>query len=159
MKLNRKGIWFSYEKDLLCRYWPWYRSSKVATYYSSKHDCEFYSLRDYLKFVGFTGSHKSKSVMGFTYQEILTQWIKMRFSNEIIVMLTNIDATKKPSSFWENVPYAKRGLFTTDVVVLICKDVSQAKILVDSVHVDFADAVCVRDGQVVYWNSDTNDYS
>jgi hypothetical protein len=92
--------------------------------------------------------------MGFNYLDIISQWIKIRFSNEVVVVLTNINADKKPSSFWSNIPYTKKVVFTTDVVVLICKDVGQAKSIVDSVNLDFAEATCYRDGQLTYWNSD-----
>ena len=153
MKIDKKGIWKKFEGDRICHVWFW--RSTPGSNYSEKFNQYFNSFNDYLKFVGSTrASMKSGSIMGFTNNDIILDWARYKFSNEIVVILTDLDLTEKPSSFWDSIPYEKKIVFGKDVVVLRCKDLSQAKILVDSITPDFAEAFAFRDGELCYWSSD-----
>lgn len=153
MKIDKKGVWRRFEGDSLCHIWFW--NKPIGKIYSEKYNQNFSTFNDYLKFVGSTrASIKSGSIMGFSNNDIILDWVRYKFSNEIVVVLTELNLTKKSSSFWDSIPYDKKVVFGKDVVVLRCKDLSQAKILVDSITPSFAEAFAFRDGELCYWSSD-----
>ena len=149
--LNRRGIWFPFEGDRICRSWFWKRDTNV--YYSEKFNRSFYSLADYLKYIGSLGpTMGSSSMSGLNYGDILPEWVSYKFPKEIIVVLTDINTGKKTLDFWNKVPHPNREVFGKDIVILYCKDLGQLKRIIDSIDISFADAYGFKNGELVYWN-------
>jgi hypothetical protein len=98
---------------------------------------------------------KERNVIGISYQDIVQAWVEDNFKGEYVIVLTEIDLTKKPSVFWENIPYIKKIAFNNEVVVLRCKDKGQMDRIIDSIEPGFAIAWGFKGGQLV----DFNDYT
>lgn len=144
IKFNKKGIWFHLKGDDICLIWFW---SKVAgRYYSEKFNRNFLSLIEYFKHIGIPSSFYSKSIVGFTYVDIIKEWVSTNFSKDIIIVLLDINFSKKPPAFWEGIPYTKKVVFTKEVVILKCKDYGQMNRIIDSIEKEFAIAMGFKGG-------------
>ena len=150
MKIDKKGIWFKYMGDNICLMWPW--NPQPNTYYSEKLHCTFSSRSEYTRYMGSAVGMKERNVIGLSYQEAIQSWVESNFSGEYVIVLTEIDLTKKPSVFWENIPYIKKIAFTNEIVVLRCKDQGQMDRIIDSIEPGFAVAWGFKNGQLVRLN-------
>jgi hypothetical protein len=150
MRLNKKGLWFTYMGDKICFMWFW--NSLPNTYYSEKLHCTFSSIKEYKKYMGSAVGMKERNIFGISYKNLISSWVRINFDGEYILVLTDIDLSKKPSLFWENIPYIRKMAFTEEVVILKCKDSSQMQNIVDSIESSFATAWGYRNGILVSTN-------
>lgn len=157
------GLWFKYQGDELIYLWPWIREVQSGNggyfKYRSLHLEGYYSsLAEYLISVGkheANNSNKLNNIKSYYWDtEILPSWIKDKLRFGLHVVLYNINAQGKPSSFWEAIPSDKRLHFVKDVVVLHCKTMRELQKICDTVEGSFATAIGVKDGTIIYWNQD-----
>jgi hypothetical protein len=153
MRIDKHGVWFSYESDNLCRHWPWRVFFKDMLYTSERYNRSF-GIAEYLKFAGSTESGLSmKKIEGFSYLDILHDWIRVNHRSGYRVVLYDIDVSFRPTDFWRKIPAENALLLNKDVVVLYCKDASQVIAICESINVDFANALGFKDGNLFYYNT------
>lgn len=155
MKIDSKGIWFKYMGDKICLMWPWNPLPNI--YFSDKLHCTFTSIREYNKYMGSAVGMKERNILGLNYKDLIQEWVSINFKGEYVIVLIDIDISKRDSVFWENIPYIKKIAFTNEVVVLRCKDQGQMGRIVDSIEQDFAVAWGFKNGELVYSNDNTGD--
>lgn len=158
--ISWSGFWFKYYGDELIYLWPWIReANKRHLKYRSLHlDGYYTSLNEYLISIGkneASTSNKINNIKSYYWDtNILPSWIKDKLRSGIYVVLTNINAGGKPSSFWDAIPADRKIHFAKDVVVLHCKTMREMHTICNTIEESFANAVGVRDGNIVYWNQD-----
>lgn len=148
--IDTRGIRYNYMGDRIWLMWFW--APLPNRYYSEKLHCTFSSLKEYKKYMGSAVGLKHRNVIGISYKELITAWVEDNFKGEYVVVLTEIDLNKKPSVFWENIPYIKKMAFTNEVVILRCKDQAQMEQIIDSTEQSFAIAWGFKSGQLVHLN-------
>ena len=155
LRIRTTGITFPYKGDSLN--YEWIRSSTgTGRWYSHLYDLRFGSWIDYLvhrKVMTRMNSHAQ--VEGFFYKDIVEQWARLKYFGTPIVILLNIDIAQREAPFWGKIPYSKKAAFSKDAVVLMCKDLTQVKSIVDSVSDSFAEAYGFDGNDLVYWNDDS----
>lgn len=147
IKLTRRGIMFSYHGDVLTLAWFWNNADQ--RYRSEAYKKDFHSLADYWKNVGIlqeTCSRQSSKVSGFSLEEIIQTWVRVTFPGGDIVVMYDMDVSKKPTDFWRSVPILKAKEMVQDVVAFQCKDAGQAIDLCDSTDPTFAKAIRFHQG-------------
>ena len=154
IKISRKGISFHYYGDTLLRRWPWASGDR---YSSSIHACDFNSLRDYWWHVGgleakLLEADSARKTTGARMYEVLSEYCKFKYPNNTVVVLYDIDCSKKDSAFWSRLPKGKALAFAKDVVFLLCKDRDQMLAVTSNIPVDFATAIAVESGTLVDCN-------
>jgi hypothetical protein len=153
MFIDKHGVWFRYETDNLCRRWPWKIFSPDMVYISERHDRSFATIADYLKFVGVAESgFGTKKVEGFTYNQIIQEWVRTKYRSGFVIVLYDIDVSYKPSEFWKKVPKENVEQLNKDVVIFRCKDASQVISICESINVEFAQVIGFKDGYIFYYN-------
>lgn len=154
MNLNKQGISFPYSGDRLTRLWPW--SSAEGRYYSQEFNKYFNNLKDYWKHHGAFYKHdfdRSAKMEGFSYEEVLTQWVRDRYPYDAVVVMTNIDVSERSLSFWARLPKEKIESLTKDIVVLRCNSRAEIIELADSIDSKFADTYAFYAGKLIGFNS------
>lgn len=157
MKVTAEGIDFNYNNDVVTWLWPWNRSYK-RKFQSLIYDTEFKSLKDYWIHVGQQDRPDSYKrvkgkVSGFPLKEAIEDWIKFNLRTGCHVVLWDINLDAKPASFWRTIPEHLRIQFTSDIVVLSCKDHQEASNLCTVIETSFANACAVSGGDVIGWNT------
>lgn len=153
MKLTMQGVEYNYHGDKILRFWPW--KVKDGKFYSNEYSIYFSSLREYWKFIGRSHSGKFEAkdkVDGFSYEEIIAEWVRFKFPFDAIIVLTNIELSGNALSFWKNIPEHRFKYMTKDVVVLICDGKSELLKLIDSIPVELAQAVACYEGTLIGHN-------
>jgi hypothetical protein len=156
MKITKLGIHFTQKNgDVLVRIWPWARdTSGLYKYYSIVHDRYFTSKRGYKEFLSTTEMvHRAPKVKGYLFEDLLLAWVKINFSGQRVVVLTDIDVNAKSASFWDKVPHYNRQAFQDDIVVLHCDTDDNLLDLTDSIDNSFAVAYGFKNGNLVTWNN------
>jgi hypothetical protein len=91
---------------------------------------------------------------GFTYHEILAQWVYSKYYNENLIVLTDINVEAKDIQFWAKVPQTEMGHFLKDVVIVHCKDKGEVQRLVENIHPNFAEAYGFSGGTLFTYNKE-----
>ena len=154
INISREGLSFNYFGDRLLRRWPWRSGDR---YSSSIHACDFNSLRDYWWHVGalearLLQSDASRNVSGMHMYEVLADYCKLRYPHSTVVVLYDIDCTKKDGTFWSRLPAKRAVEFSKDVVCLVCKDRDQMLSVMGNIPVAFATAIAVDSGAMIDCN-------
>jgi hypothetical protein len=160
IRISKRGITFDYNNDELTWFWWWVRTYLSGKYesliYSTPNTC-FNSLKDYWIYVGskldFEYTQVAK-IAGFDYGTVITSWIKAKLRSGYYVVLYEINMAGKSPSFWRAVPDRLKQEMLKDVVVLKCKDETEALNICHSISSDFAYSICVTNGQVVHTTED-----
>lgn len=97
-------------------------------------------------------------LLGFDQEEILSQWVYLKFPFDHIVILTDINVEAKNIQFWAKVPSFERQQFLKDVVVARYKDKSEVEKLVDNIAPEFASAFGYSGGMLFTYNKKEEEY-
>lgn len=155
IKLSLEGITFNYYGDRLLVRWPWVAGDR---YSSSIHACDFNSLRHYWFIVGSLEAKllenplSGKNVVGTRFYELFAEYCRFKYSNQCVVVLYDIDASKKDSAFWSRLPTKNAMAFAKDAVFLVCKDRPQMLSITYNTPTEFATALAVESGVLVDCN-------
>lgn len=154
MRFKKEGIEFKYHGDIVTRRWPWFYPGD-AKYHSEKYSLYFNKFSTYWVHVGraehiFEGP-KSK-LQGFTYQELIGQWVRQIYPGENIVVLKDVNVSERGLSFWAKVPKDKIEHIQKDIIVLRCGSKENACEIVDSVERTFAEAFAFSGGILINYN-------
>lgn len=150
IRLHKEGITFSYNNDEITWFWWW---TRFRTYYSLIYDFHFNTIKDYWIHVGSVEKPVPMTkIRGFSLLDPLKAWIKYHFRVGYYVILFDINVEAKPASFWRSIPDRDKKLFNSELVVLTCKDAKEMTTLCDSVDKNFAAAMGIVNGEVVYNN-------
>ena len=96
---------------------------------------------------------RKSRVQGFPLVTVLEDWSGFRYPGEHVVILTDIDVSKKGMDFWAKLPKAiLREFVYSGVVVLRCNDLAEAMNLLYDIPFDFADAHIFVNGSHVAMN-------
>ena len=152
IKINKKGFWFEYKLDHICLNWFWHKP--LHRYYSEKLHHNFNSLKDYNEYSIANSDVKHKNILGFDARDIIEEWVEYKFSKEYIVVLMDINISEKAMTFWDEIPYTKKIVFSKEIIVLVCKDFRQVSQIIESVERGFAIALGFKAGNLVV----SNDY-
>jgi hypothetical protein len=154
MKLTEKGIVFEYHGDTITRRWPW-RNRQGAKYSSQEYSLYFNDFNTYWKHVGAGQAALVKSenkLEGFSYTEMLGQWVRSRYANETIVVLKDVNVEERGLSFWAKIPKDKLEYIKKDIIVLRCGSKENACEIVDSIESSFAEAFAFSGGILINYN-------
>jgi hypothetical protein len=154
MKLTKTGIVFEYHGDRITRRWPWSKLS-ADKYHSDLYSLYFNNFNTYWKHIGAIQTAFSKSgnkLEGFSYEEILGQWVRSNYPHESIVVLKDMNVEERDLSFWARIPKDKLEYIQKDVIVLRCGSKEKACEIVDSVESNFAEAFAFSGGILVSLN-------
>lgn len=157
-KFTREGIIFTYHGDQVLRRWPW-GTKGVPVYSSHLYDRDFNSFREYWMMIGRqeglvqASSHTGK-FRGYHFVDVLGDWLRHRYGGEYVVVLSNIDYSRRGPDFWSKLPREHIDALSKDVVVLRCQDRTQVSHIVRSVDSGFAVAEGFFNGDIIYSNED-----
>jgi hypothetical protein len=93
-------------------------------------------------------------VNSFTIEEVFALLVPLYFSKLNIVVLTNINIEAKNLAFWAKVPLMEMPHFMKDVIILRCKDKTEAIRLVENITTDFASATAYSLGVSILSNEE-----
>ena len=141
MFLNKQGINFKYYGDILLWKWPWVRQG-APKFFSKFHSKDFKSLPEYWAHSGKMEYLASKSydgikILGFSYIEILNDWVSIHFCTEHVVLVRELDVSAKDVSFWMRIPKDKVKNLVKDIVVLKCKDKTEVFNMMETLDKNF----------------------
>jgi hypothetical protein len=154
MKLTENGIVYEYHGDTITRRWPW-RDRHGSKYFSQQYSMYFNSFNTYWRHVGIAESAFVKSdskLEGFSYAEVLGQWVRVQYPHESVVVLKDINAQERGISFWAKIPKEKIEHIQKDVIVLRCGSKEKACEIVDSIEPAFAEAFAFAGGILINYN-------
>jgi hypothetical protein len=153
MKFKKEGLEFEYHEDIITRRWPWV--SDGAKYHSEKYSLYFNEFSTYWTHVGkaehLFGDTKEK-LEGFTYSEVIGQWVRQRFPYESVVVLKDINVGERGLSFWAKIPKEKIERIQKDIIILRCGSKENAIEIVDSIEPTFAEAFAFSGGILINYN-------
>lgn len=158
MKIEKDGITITYKDDTLKFYWmSSYPTWLPRLMFESKSlDDFFFSFKEYWKARGvkeYLNQFTFGKIQGFNWaEEILYSWIKTNLPKGSFVVVIDLDLSRKPTTFWAEIPPEKRVHLTKDVVVFKCENEIQASKLVNSIEPNMGQAVAILDSNVVDWN-------
>lgn len=155
MKFKKIGIEFEYHGDTITRRWPWFFRGG-SKYHSERYSMYFDNFSTYWKHAGiaemaFCDSHKSK-MEGFTYQELIGQWVRYKYPYESVVVLKDVNVSERGLSFWSKIPKDKIEHIQKDIIVLRCGSKENANEIVDSIESSFAEAFAFSGGILINYN-------
>lgn len=142
IRFTREGLVFYYHGDRILRRWPWLHK-RVGKFRSSHYSRDFDDFDGYVQYVEMTDPMSVRytdKLQGYSWRELLTDWVKILYPNENVVVLVNVNASAKGVAFWSRLPKTKVEKLLNDVVVLRCKSPKEVELLVESVTPEFADA-------------------
>ncbi len=96
-----------------------------------------------------------RKLSGFPYIEIISEWVKVKFPFQHVIILTNINVQVKTIKFWAKVPTSQVMEFLNDVVVMRCKDQTSMEELVTNIGFDFAEAYGYSGGKLILTNKES----
>lgn len=153
MKLTKQGIEYVYHGDTLIYFWPWKASS--GKFYSSEYNSYFNNFREYWRHVGLntpTSIRTREKLQGFSYEEILAQWVKFKFPFEAVIILKDLNLYEKSLSFWTKIPKDRIEYMSKDVVILRCNDKQEITRIIESIDIEFAEAFGYYEGNLIDHN-------
>lgn len=126
MKINPKGVSFTYYGDIILFYWPWKREG--YKFKSNVLNLKFNSFKEYWKQIGALSevTRRSKNITGRSWPEVLDFWVTCNYPTDIVVVAYDINYCAKPKSFWVNLPKEVISTMQKDIVIFTCKDLNQA---------------------------------
>jgi hypothetical protein len=154
MKLTDKGIVFGYHGDTITRRWPW-KDRHGSKFFSQEYSMYFNDFNTYWKHVGVAQiafSGRSEKLQGFTYGEIIGQWVQLKYPYESIVVLKDVNVSERGLSFWARIPKDKIQHIQKDIIVLRCGSKENACEIVDSIERTFAEAFAFSGGILINYN-------
>ena len=131
MRINKQGISFSYYGDTLT--WLWGKG-----YSSALYEGIFSDRNHYWQHIGAVEerSRTKGNLVGASWHNIITFWVKSRFLYETVVVVWDIQYNTKDKAFWRSLPRKSVEAFLEDVVVFRCKDLNQADQIRNSIEID-----------------------
>lgn len=155
-KINKQGVSFPYAGDVITWVWPWKGLQGQPRYKSSLYRKEFNTFREYWKMCGraeleFAQSSDQK-LLGFSFYEVLGDWSKDAYPSSFVLILKDVDPSRKGPTFWSRLSDTQIRAFNKDIVVMRCKDKMQAAEMLESIPRDFAEAYILKNGLLI----DTN---
>lgn len=154
MRISKKGITFNYNNDEITWIWWWARQYSLA-FYSLIYAFSFKSFKEYWQHVGRHDKPLGVAkIKGYSLQALVYAWARLHCRSGHYVLLFDINVEAKPATFWRSIPDRDKKELLQDLVVLNCKDENEIQSLCDSISRDFATAIGIRDGHVVYWNEE-----
>lgn len=154
IKIKKVGITFSYHNDEILYRWPWIVKWGRAKrrFHSSLLTRDFNNFRNYWIMVGEQEAilnKRSTKVEGFHLGDVLAKWADLMYPDRFVVTLSGMDTTAKPPEFWNRLSRDKAVAMTSEIVALLCKDLSEAEKLITSINPRFAEAYFVFNGKVI----------
>lgn len=149
LALSKHGVKFPYGIDTIIFRW---RKVDNQRWWSENFLRGFTSLREYWRYVGATErelTYPGTRFQGYSYMEMLTQWVNYTYGKLNIVVLKDINHEAKGLSFWARLPKEKAAELLNDIVVLHCSDKAEVNRIVDSIGPDFADAYGFSNGRLI----------
>lgn len=156
MKINKQGITFKYRGDDLTWIWWWNRTNGFK-YDSATYQKHFESIPNYLIYTGqqtIPFSPSNEKLKGLNYQELIEQWAYYELKFGFNVVLFDIVLQAKPASYWNALGLSDRSKFLQDIVILNCKSIKEVIEICDSIDINFARAIGVNCGNIIYRNED-----
>lgn len=147
---------FSYHGDVITLAWFWNTLDKRWT--SELFKTGYNNMSEYWKHVGVfqeACSRRSGEIAGFSLEEILEAWVRVHYPGQDVVVMYDMDVSKKSTEFWRSVPVLKAKELVQDVVVFQCVSAKQAAELCQSTDPSFANAIAFSFG---YKTSSNRDY-
>lgn len=153
MRISKKGITFNYNNDEIT--WVWWWARIAYPFYSMIYDLKFFSFKEYWQHIGRMDKPLGLAkIKGYSLQSLVYSWAKLNCRVGHYVLLFDINVEAKPASFWRSIPDRDKKELLEDLVVLKCKDEAEIESLCNSISRDFATAIGIQDGYVVYWNEE-----
>jgi hypothetical protein len=154
MKIKKEGIEFEYHGDTITRRWPWFFRSG-SKYHSKQYSLYFNEFNVYWIHVGraeYLFEDKRSKLEGFTYSELIGQWVRQKYPFENIVLLKDVNVEERGLSFWAKIPKDKIEHIQKDVIILRCGSKENACEIVDSIEPNFAEAFAFSGGVLINYN-------
>ena len=154
IKVTKLGVEFPYHGDVVTYLWPW---SKSGRYKSSLYSCDFNNFREYWKRIGSTEyaihycSPKGK-VQGFRIHEILCDYVSRNMLGRYVVVLCDINASARDSTFWSRMPKHQAEQLTKDIAIFTCDSRAQMLDITTGTPTDFATSYAIEGGVLVESN-------
>lgn len=157
MKITKQGIVFKTKTGFLTWLWWWGRQEGFK--YLTPSGNRFFSIEDYYMTLGarvapLPAPAEKKKVNGYDYDDIVTMWSELYLKVGCWVVMYDINTQRKPATYWQLMGQSDRMAFTQDLVTLKCKDMGEAYQICNSVDRDFAKAMVIDCGEIVYYNED-----
>ena len=152
MKFKKTGIEFGYHGDTITRKWPFTEGPVLS---SSEYGIYFSNFNEYWSHVGAAQAifkRTDSKLEGFSYGEILAQWVRHHYPHESIAILKDVNVEERGLSFWAKIPKDKLEHIQKDVIVLRCGSKEKACEIVDSIEHDFAEAFAFSEGNLINYN-------
>jgi hypothetical protein len=162
--LRKQGIEFDYYGDEVVWVWPWKRASlsrlgSKVVLVSAAAETTFASFRDYWM---YWGEHnevcRKQKVMGFNEDQILDEWVRLKYPHQIVVILRHLSPEYRSGLFWRSIPASERNELTKDISVLFFPGFDQAERVVKSIEPEFAEAYLYFKGNGLFSNLDHVSY-
>jgi hypothetical protein len=137
---SKKGIEFRYKQYLMFIAWMWFVpfTGREVMFSNTETAGEPY--------------RNSAKLNGFDFEEVISQWVYLKYPREHLIILVNINVEAKNIQFWAKVPKTDSKHFLKDLVVLYCKDKTEVLRLVDNIPVEFAEAYGFSAGCMITFN-------
>lgn len=156
MRINSKGIYFSYYGDELLWIWPWKRRGTVK-FFSAVFEQGYPSLREYWYYSGgWNMACRKEKVIGFSELDILLSWAKKEFRHDTVIVLRNINVEMKSTVFWKSIDIFARKELLKDVPVIFLRDVKNDEYILHSIPTEFAEAYLFHLGELIDTNNENN---
>lgn len=154
IKLSREGLHFRRHGDTILLRWPWAQGTRFS---SSLYAYDFNNFRDYWLHVGglegaLRSAEKTERIRGLRMSELLAYYAAHKYAGEHVVVMYDIDPSKKDSAFWKRIPRHQAEQLIKDVAVFRCRDRSEMLHVVQGTPPEFATAYAFENGTIVDCN-------
>lgn len=99
-------------------------------------------------------SDSTDKLMSASYENIIVDWVKLKYPQKNLVVLLNVNVSVKNIYFWAKMPKKDAVHFLGDVVILMCKDKPEVFRLIENMGSDFADAYGFSSGEQITSNKE-----
>lgn len=159
ISISRQGVTFDYSNDKITRLWPWVSGLRFK---SSLYAIDFNSFQEYWRRLGAlehatSAFGSSRNVVGLRLHEVLSEYVGRNYPGEYIAVLTDIDVSKKDSTFWSRIPKQSADQLLKDLAIFRCKDRAQMLGITAATSQGFATAYAFENGKLVdsnLWGSE-----
>lgn len=136
--------------------WPWKRKGSYK-FFSSIHERDFPSLREYWYFCGgWNEACRKEKVIGYSENDVLFSWVKREFRHNIVIVLKHINVELKSTAFWRSIDLFTRKELLKDIPVLLFSNKVDAAYVLGSIPQEFAEAYLFEFGELTDTNNENN---
>lgn len=168
ISVSKFGLAVKLRKDNILIRWPFSGKSVLHSYF---HNRDFNGIWEYIKFIKSKNIYPEEStgykrilynnsgkIAGVSFESIMGPWLAINMPHESVIILRNIDISKKGIEFW--IKLSRDSVFPfigKEFVILRCKDEDSAEEILRSIPTNFADAISFVDSSPVSYNYITKD--